>query len=446
MTDSSVSNSSDILTSDVVLKVHCLRSQLYEELHSRPSPIISGVCQVTHLTVLNSQSKERVLEHVIALCERYSVAPPAQDASCYYQDFGGFELRWERHAEFTNFTFIVHGVEAFSSGSLSFIPKDWLASMPGELMVALNMALVAHSPTESELHTWFEGQRVIGAKVADERGELYTAFKIHSDGFTRFLTYVPDLNNYQIGRLVQRITELETYRIMALMSLPVARNLNPKLGLIDAKLSQLNQQISDMDDDQDERELLKILSPLAADVEGFRSETNYRFSATIAYHDLVRDRLKQLKETPIDGMQTLSEMLERRLTPGIKTCVSVGQRLEDLSHRIDQTTSLLRTRVDLSIQEQNQASLDAMNHRSELQLRLQQTVEGLSVVVIGYYLLGLLSVVFAGLISMGMEFDLALTKAIALPIVLLLVAFGSIHARKRIQKSATTKKSGKNPP
>lgn len=434
----------DILAADMALKVHALRSDLYEELHSRPSPLISGVCQITHLTLLSQQNKEQVLEHVIALCKRYSVAPPASGASCYYQDFGGFELRWERHSEFSNFTFISHGVEAAKADSLSFIPKDWLASMPGELMVALNIALIDHPPSEQELHRWFEGQRMIGANVADERAQLYTAFKIHSDGFSRVLIHAPDLNDYQTGRLVQRITELETYRIMSLISLPVARQLNPKLGHIDAKLSELNQQISDMDDDQDERELLEILSPLAADIEGFRSKTNYRFSATIAYHDLVMDRLKQLKETPIEGMQTLSEMLERRLTPGIKTCISVGQRLEDLSHRIDQTTGLLRTRVDLSIQEQNQTSLDAMNHRSDLQLRLQQTVEGLSVVVIGYYLLGLLGIGFSGLASLGLNLDVDLSKAIALPIVLFLVAWGSLSARKRIQKSAKKRQQEKN--
>ena len=155
----------------------------------------------------------------------------------------------------------------------------------------------------------------------------------------------------------------------------------------------------------------------------------------MAYHDLVRDRLDQLRETPINGVQSLREFLERRLTPGIKTCNSVRDRLEDLSRRIHRTTSMLRTRVDLSIQEQNQSLLSSMDRRSHLQLRLQQTVEGLSVVAIGYYILSLLEIGFDGLKAAGMEsVNSDLLKGIALPVVLGAVYFGVHSLRKYITK------------
>ena len=152
----------------------------------------------------------------------------------------------------------------------------------------------------------------------------------------------------------------------------------------------------------------------------------------MAYHDLVRDRLNQLREEPIEGMQSLREFLERRLTPGIKTCNSVRDRLEDLSRRIHRTTSLLRTRVDLSIQEQNQHLLSSMNRRSQLQLRLQQTVEGLSVVAIGYYVLSLLEIGFVGLKAAGLPLNTDLAKAIAMPVVLGVVYWGVHSLRKHI--------------
>ncbi|HUH58026.1 MAG TPA: DUF3422 domain-containing protein, partial [Pseudomonadales bacterium] len=169
--------------------------------------------------------------------------------------------------------------------------------------------------------------------------------------------------------------------------------------------------------EHDERQLLQELSLLAADVERRRSNTNYRFAAAVAYHDLVNDRLNQLRETPIDGMQSLREFLERRLTPGIKTCNSVRDRLEDLSRRITRTTGLLRARVDLTIQEQNQDLLSSMNRRSQLQLRLQQTVEGLSVVAISYYLVSLLGFVYQGLNTVGINMNVDIAKAISAPIV-----------------------------
>lgn len=425
----------DIGASTFALKVHPWRSSMYEELHNRPSPIIHGNCQVAHFTVLLNDNRQALHDHVVDLCKRFSVPAPGPDSSCLYQDFGGFELRWERHLEFANFTFICPDAEPFSAEALSFIPKDWLAAIPGELLVAVQMAIVDTAPEGLDLHRWFEGQRASGSKVADEKAQIWTAFKLHNDGFGRIVTCNQGLTPYQTGRLVQRLFELETYRLMSLMALPIARRMGGELTRIEEGLATLNQSISDIDADKDERVLLQELSMLAADVERHRSDTNFRFAAAVAYHDLVRDRLDQLKETPINGVQSLREFLERRLTPGIKTCNSVRDRLEDLSRRIHRTTSMLRTRVDLSIQEQNQTLLSSMNRRSQLQLRLQQTVEGLSVVAIGYYILALLGIAFAGIKAGGVDtINTDLFKGIALPIVLGAVYLGVHSVRSQITR------------
>ncbi|MCH2040241.1 MAG: DUF3422 domain-containing protein [Saccharospirillaceae bacterium] len=435
--ESSVDNQApDLGAAAVTLKVHPWRSSLYEELHNRPSPIIQGNCQVAHFTVLLNDNRQALHDHVVDLCKRFSVPAPGPDSSCFYQDFGGFELRWERHLEFANFTFICPDVEPFSSEALNFIPKDWLAGIPGELVVAVQMAVVDAAPEGKDLHRWFEGQRASGSGVADKKAQVWTAFKLHNDGFGRIVTCNEGLTPYQTGRLVQRLFELETYRMMSLMALPIARQMGAELSRIEEGLATLNQSISDIDADKDERVLLQELSMLAAEVERLRSDTNFRFAAAVAYHDLVRDRLDQLKETPINGVQSLREFLERRLTPGIKTCNSVRDRLEDLSRRIHRTTSMLRTRVELSIQEQNQTLLASMNRRSQLQLRLQQTVEGLSVVAIGYYILALLGIGFEGIKAVGIEtMNSDLFKGIALPIVLAAVYLGVHSLRQRITKN-----------
>jgi uncharacterized membrane-anchored protein len=425
----------DISAPSLMLKVHPWRSSLYEELHNRPSPIIHGNCQVAHFTVLLNDNREALYDHIVDLCKRFCVPAPGPESSCLYQDFGGFELRWERHLEFANFTFICPDVEPFASDALNFIPKDWLAAIPGELVVAVQMAVVDQAPEGKDLHRWFEGQRASGSKVADEKAEVWTAFKLHNDGFGRIVTCNQGLTPYQAGRLVQRLFELETYRLMSLMALPIARKLGSELGRIEEGLAHLNESISDIEADKDERILLQELSLLAADVERHRSNTNFRFAAAVAYHDLVHDRLDQLRETPINGMQSLREFLERRLTPGIKTCNSVRDRLEDLSRRIHRTTSMLRTRVELSIQEQNQSLLSSMNRRSQLQLRLQQTVEGLSVVAIGYYILSLLEIGFDGLKAAGLDtINSDLFKGIALPLVLAAVYLGVHSLRQHITR------------
>ena len=429
----------DISMSAVTLQVHPWRSSLYEELHNRPSPIIEGICQVAHFTVMFGDDKQAVYEHVVDLCKRFSVPAPSSDSSCLYLDFGGFELRWERHLEFANFTFICPSADPFSNDSLSFIPKDWLASLPGEVVVALQMAMLDREPYEEELQRWFEGQRWNGAKVAAGKAAAWTAFKLHSDGFGRMLVQGQDLNSYQKGRLIQHLIEIETYRLMALMGLPVARALNPAISQIERELAVLNQRIAEIKNEDDERLLLNALSELAAQIEQHRSDTNFRFAATNAYYDLVWDRLKQLQECEIEGVQTLQEFLDRRLSPGIKTCQSMRDRLEDLSRRIHRTTSLLRTRVELSIEAQNQTLLMSMNRRSHLQLRLQQTVEGLSVVVIGYYILSLLGIGLAALdtaLVSGLPVNADLVKGAAMPLVLGGVYWGMHRIRRRLTKQS----------
>jgi uncharacterized membrane-anchored protein len=149
---------------------------------------------------------------------------------------------------------------------------------------------------------------------------------------------------------------------------------------------------------------------------------------------LVGKRLEQVFEQRVSGMQTMRQFLERRLTPGIRTCESVRDRLEDLSRRIHRTTSLLRTRVEVSIESQNQKLLESMDKRSSLQLRLQQTVEGLSVVAIGYYLLSLLGYGFAGLQEWGYPVNKVIASGIAMPIVLLLVYLAVRRHIKKINK------------
>jgi uncharacterized membrane-anchored protein len=437
--------SPDISTPVITLQVHPWRSALYEELHNRPSPIIEGVCQITHFTVMFGDAKQAVYEHVVDLCKRFSMPAPAADSSCLYIDFGGFELRWECHIEFSNFTFICPNVEPFSADALSFIPKDWLATIPGNVVVALHLALIEHEPSDEELHKWFEGQRWNGAKVAFERGAAWTAFKLHSDGFGRMVAQGNQLNSYQKGRLVQRLIEIETYRLMSLLGLPIARELNPAITKIEEDLTVLNHRIADIKSENDERLLLSELSQLAANIEQHRSDTNFRFSATNAYYDIVVDRLHQLHESHMGGVQSLQEFLERRLSPGIKTCQSVRDRLEDLSRRIHRTTSLLRTRVEVSIEAQNQNLLASMNRRSHLQLRLQQTVEGLSVVAIGYYALSLMGYGFDAMIALGVPVHKDIATGIAMPIVLLSIYFGMHSIRAKLMKQSQKVGSIKKP-
>ena len=407
----------------LALPMYEFRNSLYEELHTRPSPKVQSPCYITHLALIRSEESAPIeYDLVSSLCRRFSVNPPPSESSCFYQNFGGFEFRWERHTEFSTYTFIrANDGQGENEFALTFIPKDWLQQLPGELVVALNMKVQASESSESEDQRFFEGQRPVGSQVVNGKAKVLTSFRLHSDGFGRYLVTDLGLRPSQAGRLVQRLLELETYRLLALMGLPVARSLSSTVSNMEAELAGLNQKIAEIQTEADERELLLRLSLIAARIEQFRSDTNYRFSASNAYHALVGKRLEQVYEQHISGTQTMREFLERRLTPGIRTCNSLRDRLEDLSRRIHRSTSLLRTRVEVSIESQNHKLLASMDRRSSLQLRLQQTVEGLSVVAIGYYLLSLLGYGFDALYATGLPINKSIASGVAMPFVLALV-------------------------
>jgi uncharacterized membrane-anchored protein len=423
------------VTTHSLLTVHPVRDELYEELHSRPSPLVETPCTISHIAFQIGE-EERAAEHahLSALCSRFSTDPPPDGASCLYQTFDGFELRWERHTEFSTYTFIhrVLGDPLRQPGALSHIPGDWLAAMPGRATTALHLAFSCGEGAldPRELDRYFEKQSLRGGLVRQGTAYLYSSFRLHSDGFGRIVIQARDLTPLQAGRLVQRVLEVETYRLMALLALPVARRITPEVTAMEGELARINQELAQPDSQSDQRALLDELSGLAARVERYRSDTTYRFAATNAYYNLVNERLQELGEEKIPGLQPVKMFIDRRLGPGIRTCNAIRDRLEGLSSRIAHTSDLLRTRVELAIQGQNRELLSSMNRRSEVQLRLQQAVEGLSVVAITYYLMGLLGYVYEGLAGTGLPFSKKLAFAIAVPLVMLVV-WSVIHGLKR---------------
>jgi uncharacterized membrane-anchored protein len=423
------------VTSEITLNVHPSRAELHEELHSRPSPLVETPCTISHIAV-QTGPEERAAERAYLgeLCNRFDANPPVEGASCFYQTFGDFELRWEKHTEFSTYTFIhrVLGDPLRQASALTQIPGDWLAKMPGKATTALHLAFSSAQGTldPGELDRYFEQQPLRGGVVRQGTAYLYSAFRLHSDGFGRIVLQARDLTALQAGRLVQRVLEVETYRLMALLALPVARQISPEVTAMEDQLARINQALAHPEREPDQQALLDELSSLAARVERHRSDTTYRFAATNAYYDLVRERLQELGEEKIPGLQPVKVFIERRLAPGIRTCNAVRDRLEGLSSRIAHTSDLLRTRVELAIQGQNRELLASMNRRGELQHRLQQAVEGLSVVAITYYLMGLLGYLYEGLEWTGLPFNKKIGFAIAVPVVMLVV-WRVIHGVKR---------------
>lgn len=422
---------------------HEQRIQLNDEVHARPPESLVAPVRVSFLALLGAGENGADLEHIRRIAEQFNRKPPEPGAVHYSADFGEFRLKWERHTEFSRFKFIARGDEDgsyFCKPPIAMLPAEWVRTLPGKVMTATHVD-VRKSPDElpdpealSKLA--FEGHPLIGANIADGRATAYTDLRIHGDGFSRVLIFDRGLVHRQLGRYVQRILEIDTYRMMALLAFPVARAYSPQLGQYETELAEITNEMA-ADARLEEPKLLDRLTRLQAAIESGYATNDYRFSASRAYNELVNRRIEQLRETRLEGLQTFKEFTERRLMPAMNTCQAVARRQEDLSRRVARATQLLSTRVDVAGGRQNQELLTTMAKRAQLQLRLQQTVEGLSVAAVTYYVVSLVSYVAEAFADMGFPVNQPLVVALAVPIVAGLVWLG-VH---RVRSSLTAEDS-----
>jgi uncharacterized membrane-anchored protein len=331
--------------------------------------------------------------------------------------------------------FFAAGLSArpFAETAMGLLPPGWLAGIPGNTVVAAHAKLAPAAeaaPEMARIADFFNGNVAVGAAVGDGAGYAFTDFRIHDDGCSRFVLFDRSFTPRQAGRLMQRLFEIEAYRMMALLALPIARRQAPRVLAIERALATLTDDMA-RDGDRDEK-LLGELSRLAAEVESGLAASSFRFGAARAYHDLVRQRVAELRESRQDGFQTIEEFMNRRLAPAMATCTSVSRRLHDLSERVARASALLSTRVDIARERQNQALLASMDRRARLQLRLQQTVEGLSVAAITYYIVGIVGYLAKALKAAGFSVNPDLATGLAIPLIALLIVFGLRRVRQRI--------------
>ncbi|MBL8498358.1 DUF3422 domain-containing protein [Nitrosomonas sp. JL21] len=405
------------------------RVELHTELNSVAYELLTPPFQLSHLVLMSERDRvEQERQLVGELCAHYSVDPPSAHESDFSADFGEFRLRWERHTEYSTYT--VYRAKAFEvpfeHPAIDDVPAEWVARLPGELLVATHIALEDRSRPKRSLHelvTLFASGTVIGSKVAGGAASVWSDNQIHKDNFGRILIHDENLRSRQVGRLVQRLLEIETYRMLAMLPLPITRRIIPQLARADQRLAALIASNVETNSIEDEQHLLEELTRLAAETERMSAQTSHRFNASRAYYDIVKLRITELREERIEGLQMLQEFMIQRLSSAMGTCELVHTKLETLSTRLGRASALLRTRVDLSMEAQIRDLLKSMDNRAHVQLRMQETVEGLSVVVLSYYLLGILGYGLKALKAAGYDLDVELVTGMAIPVIVLSVFF-----------------------
>ena len=418
---------------------HPQRAALHNEIHARPPEAIKAPLACLHIVMLaDADMREASRAHLASLLRDHHAPLPDAQTTHLRMDLGAFRVRWELHTEFVAWTFTTAlRTEGFGerepTGVATVIPRDWLAALPGECLCSLNLwalensdfgdaSLVGHVLNEDTL---------VASTVAGGHGEVYTDFALHADGCARMVLLDGGMTPRRLGRLVQQLLEIETYRMAALLGLPAARDASTVLGSAERELASLADAIRTADRNA-EAELLDRLTRLAGKVESQFAATHSRFSASSAYFELVDRRIADLHESRLAGMQTIAEFMERRLSPARSTCAWASRRQEALSQRVSRISNLLRTRVEIEQQQSSQALLASMNRRQDMQLQMQSTVEGLSVAAITYYIVGLVSYLAKGGQKLGWPLAPETTAALAIPVVALSVWWSLRQLHQRV--------------
>jgi len=407
------------------------RVMLHNEVHARPSQRIRLPALIIYVVVINEGvTRAQEYEHLRRLTGQQMLMLEQLQNNFLRLRLQGYTLRWERHTEFTRYSLVQHLPEAAHLGAtdpelLSYLalPPGWLAEIPGRTFAAVKVAMVPGDLHRSDellvqARKWFGGNPVVASLIGREGHSLaVTDFMLRPSGFERMLVMMSaDASETRAGRVSQRLLEIETYRLMALRGLPLTKRLIPELADAERQLAEITAQLENKA--ASDQELLDTLTSLAARIERATVEHGYRFAATQAYNKLVMQRITELREKAIPGTQTIGEFMQRRLSPAIATVEATAQRLSYLSARVSRTSALLRTRVDILAETQNQQLLEKLTHGQELQLRLQSTVEGLSIAAISYYVISLLLYVAKAGQAAGLPIHPELVTGMLIPIVL----------------------------
>lgn len=419
---------------------HPLRYALANELHARPFPTLYAPCRAAYLAIKpaeNAAGRDRAADvaHLKALLDHYAAPHPEEGATHYFGEIGRHQLKWESHTEFVTYTVFGEGTASspFDAKTFSMFPEAWLAAAPG---LRVTSALIRVEQQDSDdgitqkVADWFVPESVAVSRVLDNDAVIAADFRIDPAGHMRFAVFArAETGERRTGRIVQRLCEVETYKAMAMLGFSRCRQLGSTMGALDGRLSGLTDALSGALDKTEST--LGSLLQVSGELEALTAQSTFRFGATTAYEKIVNQRIAVLREERFHGRQTFGEFMMRRFDPAMRTVASTKERLDAMSDRAIRASDLLRTRVDVERSAENKALLESMDRRADLQLRLQKTVEGLSIVAISYYAVNLAAnmvLPFAGDLGLGPT----MLKAVLTPLVIALVWLMVRHVRKAL--------------
>ena len=409
---------------------HPLRVALSDLMHLRSLPLDRAPVRLRQWLLLVTPAERAAEAALLADLHPDGAAATATGRLLVQAESDGW--LWERHQEFSTWTAFAHGPlgEGLGFDAAAWDQAPWRDRAPGALFRGVEISVGARTddaPDLSAIGRRIDLTRCVSCEVFDGAARIWTDFRLGDGGAGRIHVHNRSLDHDEVSRLVQTLIEIGNYRKLALLGFPPARELLGWLDGAEARLAAITGELAVADGDS--QSVLDQLLSLSAEVELRAARARFRQGATESYHRLTLDRLDALRETRVNGHSTMREFIARRLLPAMRTCEAADRRLDNLSIRIGRSSDLLRAKLGMALDHQNQALLQGMNERMALQTKLQGLVEGLSVFAVSYYVVGLAGYLLKPWLHNvpGMA-ELALSLLV--PLVLAAVAVG-LHRRKK---------------
>lgn len=418
------------------------RVALSNEWHARPLLALPSPLRCSHIVCLRGEvSLEERRRRFAAFCQGQGQSGPGKNSRHHSVQVGNCLLKWEGHTEADSYTLLVAGnaEPPFATPALTFLDASMRSQLLEELFIGVHVEVISStdSPEDSRLQrirSLLGSSEVYGGTVSGGKGEIWSSFRLDAKGFLRVAIVDCGLSEARLSRHLQRVLEVETYRMLAMLGLQAAREVMGILGELEPALDEVMEQIAHRDADPALERLLQRITRIAAKVEHVAAAHAYRFAAARAYNGIVERRLAELSEAQKGSAPRYTTFLQKTLMPAMRTCEAAERRTQELAQRVTRATQLLDSMVDMDQKKQNQAILESLAERANLQLRLQQSVEGFSIFAITYYAVGLLGYLFKSGKTLGLAVDPDLLTGITAPAVLVVVWLSVRSVKNRLKR------------
>ncbi|HZY68330.1 MAG TPA: DUF3422 domain-containing protein [Devosia sp.] len=406
---------------------HPDRQAITEELHARPVDILDGPARVRRLVFVagDPRAVDTAMEEFARFAASQGIEPMPHGVRQTSFPIGVRTVTWEFHTEFITVTW------RSPLSDRENWPVDIGLDAVGDakLIAATRIDVIDELEVPPRFIPQFRLSSLCVSLVEGGRGQVATDFVADGDSYTRLEFAAGGLTSLRRSIIVRRLLEIDTYRSMAMLALPLARRTAPELANAERDLTVLIETMAEATSGEAIKQALDALHRLSIRSGQLSERLGYRFAAAKAYGRILGARIEGLREGPTPLGSTIGRYLSNRVDPALATCLAIEKRLETLTGKIERAIELLNLRIGLDLQIQNKSVLETIASTAQSQFRLQATVEGLSVIAISYYALGILSYVLAGPLEIA-HFDKALAVSVAAPFAILTVWWAVRRVRR----------------